>query len=87
MATLNPIILPVTYDKMNAEVKPNQKVLISDGLIKLKVIRVTGDKIECSVLDGGKVFSHKGINLPETIRIWPHKIDMEGFFVAKLVKL
>ena len=29
----------------------------------------------------------KGINLDEAVRIWPHRIDMEGFFVAKLVKL
>ncbi|MDD2678645.1 MAG: RsmB/NOP family class I SAM-dependent RNA methyltransferase [Candidatus Nanoarchaeia archaeon] len=29
---------------------------------------------------------HRGINLNEAIRIWPHRIDMEGFFIAKLVK-
>ena len=27
-----------------------------------------------------------GIGLKEAVRIWPHRIDMEGFFVAKLVK-
>lgn len=29
---------------------------------------------------------HRGIGLNESIRIWPHRIDMEGFFIAKLVK-
>jgi NOL1/NOP2/sun family putative RNA methylase len=29
---------------------------------------------------------HRGIGLKESIRIWPHRIDMEGFFIAKLVK-
>jgi len=41
---------------------------------RLEKIRIAGlDKCE-------------GIDLKETIRIWPHRIDMEGFFVAKVVK-
>jgi len=30
--------------------------------------------------------NQRGIDLKESIRIWPHRIDMEGFFIAKLVK-
>ena len=30
--------------------------------------------------------NHRGIGLKEAIRIWPHRADMEGFFIAKLVK-
>ena len=61
MDTLNRIIKPPVQD-----IKPGQKILISDGLIELKVIRVRGQEIECSVIDGGTVFSHKGMNFPET---------------------
>jgi pyruvate kinase len=64
--SINPIVLPITYNRLNKEIKPNQKILISDGLIKLKALKVKGDLIECSVIDPGTVYSHKGINLPET---------------------
>ena len=41
-------------------------------------------KIERVKLKGFE--NHRGIDLPEAVRIWPHRIDMEGFFIAKLVK-
>ncbi|MFA5303469.1 MAG: RsmB/NOP family class I SAM-dependent RNA methyltransferase [Candidatus Nanoarchaeia archaeon] len=41
-------------------------------------------KIENIKLKGFE--NHRGIGLKESIRIWPHRIDMEGFFIAKLVK-
>ncbi|MBN1923172.1 MAG: RsmB/NOP family class I SAM-dependent RNA methyltransferase [Nanoarchaeota archaeon] len=28
----------------------------------------------------------EGISMKEAVRIWPHRVDMEGFFVARLVK-
>ncbi len=61
-----PLILPVTYDKLHLDVKAGQKILISDGLIELKVLKVKGKEIECVVIDGGTVYSHKGMNFPET---------------------
>jgi len=41
-------------------------------------------KIENIKLKG--FLNHRGVDLSESIRIWPHRIDMEGFFIAKLVK-
>jgi pyruvate kinase len=41
-------------------------VLINDGLIELQALRITDNLIECSVLSGGTITSHKGINLPGT---------------------
>jgi pyruvate kinase len=58
--------LPVTYDKMHLDVKKGQKILLVDGLIKLKVLKVSGKNIECRVVLSGLVNSHKGINLPDT---------------------
>jgi pyruvate kinase len=46
--------------------KPGQRIFIQDGLIQLKVIKVDGNQAVCLVVDGGKIQSHKGVNLPDT---------------------
>ncbi|MEK7512381.1 MAG: pyruvate kinase [Patescibacteria group bacterium] len=58
--------IPVTYKKMHEDVKAGERILISDGLIELKVKSVQKKDIICVVINGGKIFSHKGINLPDT---------------------
>lgn len=45
-------------------VRPGQMILIDDGLLELVVTRINADHLEAKVLSGGKVVSHKGINLP-----------------------
>jgi pyruvate kinase len=64
--SIKPIKLPISYGQLHKDIKPGHKILISDGLIELKVIKVSGQEIECIVLDGGMIFSHKGMNFPET---------------------
>ena len=56
----------MTYKKMHEDVKAGERILISDGLIELKVKSVQKKDIICVVINGGKIFSHKGINLPDT---------------------
>ena len=58
--------IPVTYDKLHLDVKKGQTLLLVDGIIDLKVIKVSGQDIHCVVRNGGMIFSHKGINLPQT---------------------
>lgn len=58
--------IPVTYKKMHEDVKVGERILIADGLIELKVKSVQKKDIICVVINGGKVFSHKGMNLPDT---------------------
>lgn len=61
-----PVKIPVTYEKLHLEVKPGQPILLADGAIELKTIKVKGKDIECLILNDGFISSHKGINLPET---------------------
>ena len=46
------------------EVKSGDRVLLSDGLIELRVEKVSGQKVICRVVNGGELGEHKGINLP-----------------------
>ncbi|RPG75119.1 MAG: pyruvate kinase, partial [Euryarchaeota archaeon TMED248] len=62
--------LPVQYEGLSAELKKGDPVLLSDGLIRLKVISTTGEKsgiVTCKVIDGGPISSRKGINVPGTL--------------------
>ena len=58
--------IPVTYEKMHADVKAGHRILIADGLIELRAAAVRGREIYCVVVNGGKISSHKGINLPDS---------------------
>ena len=40
------------------------RILLSDGLIELRVIGVRGDEVECEVINGGSLGEHQGINIP-----------------------
>lgn len=57
--------LPVLFKDLPRQVVPGNTILIADGLIELKVISVRGDEIECEVIHGGEVTSHKGVNVPD----------------------
>jgi pyruvate kinase len=66
LAASGMIELPVTYRHLAQDVRPGSRILINDGLIELAVERINGGAIDCKVLIGGTVTSHKGINLPGT---------------------
>ncbi|MBI4249971.1 pyruvate kinase [Candidatus Uhrbacteria bacterium] len=56
--------LPYHYEKLAREVEVGQHILIADGMIDLRILRIAGPDIHCSVRVGGVVKSHKGINVP-----------------------
>lgn len=56
--------LPYHYEKLAREVESGQHILIADGMIDLRILRISGPDIVCSVRVGGTVKSHKGINVP-----------------------
>jgi pyruvate kinase len=69
--------LPVTYDALARDVRPGARILINDGVIELKAERVAGDTVDCSVVTGGLVTSHKGLNLPGTAVSAPTLTDKD----------
>jgi pyruvate kinase len=54
----------VTYPALPREVKPGDKILLSDGTIELQVLESNGKNIRCQVIVGGILTSHKGMNFP-----------------------
>ena len=54
----------VTYPKLHEELKPGQKLLIDDGLIAIRVERIEGCDLICTVENGGPLSSNKSINIP-----------------------
>ena len=58
--------IPVTYKDLHKDAKVGQKILMDDGLLDIKVVKVSGRDIHCRVGTGGLLKSHKGINLPDT---------------------
>src|SRR5262245_484077 len=46
------------------EVHRGDRILLSDGLIELRVEQVRGQEVICEVVNGGALGEHKGINLP-----------------------
>lgn len=58
--------IPVTYPLLTSDLRRGAKVLINDGLIELVADRISDETVECSVVTGGTITSHKGINLPGT---------------------
>src|SRR6201988_3189688 len=46
------------------EVHRGDRILLSDGLIELRVMQVRAPEVICEVANGGALGEHKGINLP-----------------------
>lgn len=60
-------LISTTFKSLAQEVQLGARVLLSDGLIELKVRNIQGDDVECDVINGGMLGEHKGINLPGTV--------------------
>jgi pyruvate kinase len=59
-----PALIATTFAGVAREVSPGARILLSDGLIELRVRRVRGQDVECDVVNGGVLSEHQGINLP-----------------------
>lgn len=53
-----------TYRTLPSEVHRGDRILLSDGLIELRVQSTSRKEIVCRVVNGGSLGEHKGVNLP-----------------------
>ena len=57
-------IVSTTYKGLPGDVNPGDRLLIDDGKVALRCIRVDGPRVVTTVVEGGRVSDNKGINLP-----------------------
>ncbi|MDT0610800.1 pyruvate kinase [Streptomyces lancefieldiae] len=57
-------ICGTTYAGLAADVTPGERVLVDDGKVCLEVTDVDGPRVRTTVIEGGVVSDHKGLNLP-----------------------
>ena len=59
-------VISTTYQNLANDVKPGERILLSDGRLELLVQEVRDGKVVCEVLNGGMLGENQGINLPGT---------------------
>ena len=57
-------LISITYPRLAKDLRPGDTVLFDDGRLELRVLRRSGSGLQCKVIRGGTLKSHKGVNLP-----------------------
>jgi pyruvate kinase len=53
-----------TFKTLAENLEQGSRILLSDGLIELRVHQINGEDVNCDIVNGGLLGEHKGINLP-----------------------
>ncbi len=57
-------LVGTTFKTLAENLEPGSRILLSDGLIELRVEQVKGLDVVCEIVNGGTLGENKGINLP-----------------------
>ncbi len=58
--------IPIGYQDLHTLVSVGERLLLDDGKIETKIVRIADTRIDAEVIVGGTVLSHKGINVPDS---------------------
>jgi pyruvate kinase len=67
----------ITYKELTHDCKPGMTILLDDGLIELHVDEVKENDIVCTVVNGGQVSNHKGVNVPGADLSMPYLSEVD----------
>ena len=56
--------LSTTFEGLAQSVRPGDRLLLADGRVELRVEATDGTEIQTTVVEGGELGEHKGINAP-----------------------
>ncbi len=57
-------LVGTTFKTLAENLEPGARILLSDGLIELRVETIDGVDVTCEIVNGGMLGENKGINLP-----------------------
>ncbi|MFI1468601.1 pyruvate kinase [Streptomyces wuyuanensis] len=57
-------ICGTTHAGLASDVTPGERILVDDGRVSLEVTAVDGPRVRTTVVEGGVISDHKGLNLP-----------------------
>lgn len=63
-SSFSPGRIPVPHPEALRGLQPDQRILLDDGRLELRVEGRDGEEVRCRVVVGGRLTSHKGLNLP-----------------------
>jgi pyruvate kinase len=62
--------IAIDYEALADDVRVDDRILLSDGQVELRVLGVKGNRVECRVEHGGPMRPRMGVNLPSgTLRL------------------
>lgn len=70
-------ICSISFKKLPTDVQIGTSILINDGLIELKVEKITDTDIICNIISGGVLSNNKGVNVPGVQLSMPYLSDRD----------
>jgi len=67
----------ISYKNLKNDISVGSAVLIDDGLIEMRVEKITDTDIVCRVINGGRISNHKGVNVPGAVLSMPYISDAD----------
>ena len=61
----------ITYKNLKNDISAGTTILIDDGLIEMVVDSIEETDIICTVVNGGPISNHKGVNVPGAVLSMP----------------
>ncbi len=67
----------ITYPNLKNDISAGTTILIDDGLIEMVVDEIDEADIICTVINGGQISNHKGVNVPGAALSMPYISDVD----------
>jgi len=67
----------ITYKNLKDDICEGTTILIDDGLIEMVVEEITETDIICTVINGGPISNHKGVNVPGASLSMPYISEVD----------